>query len=152
MRLQLNYEEAVGRVNYVANVVVGLHLALIVLDVSVLASSLPNVYVSDPGANCGARYLAGYASHYILQSGLMVILAALISSVYWGWITLKKLTNTVIGYTGQGFYYATFCALGIPSLFFFISAGSQLTRLGNPPKLPDNFQTTHVCPALPYLP
>jgi len=148
----LNYEDAARRVRGAANAVAGAHLALIVLDVSVLASSLPNVYVSDVAANCGARYLAGYAAHSIVQSGLMAIAALTISVAYSGWITGRKLTDTLVGYIGQSFHGAVLFALGILSLCFFLSAGSQLARLGNPPQLPDSFQKTHVCPALPYLP
>jgi hypothetical protein len=48
----MNYEEVVKRVRRGAIAVSSAYLALNVLDVSVMTSSLPNIYVSDLAANC----------------------------------------------------------------------------------------------------
>lgn len=143
----MNYEDADGLIRRTATAVASAHIALIVLDVSVLASSLPNVYVSDLAANCGARNLAAFSSHYILVSGLFAISAIFITLAYSGFIWVRQIANTLVKSVGQSFLLVTFLALGFVSLAFFASAGRQLERLGYPPHLPPDFEKTHVCPA-----
>jgi hypothetical protein len=72
--------------------------------------------------------------------------------MYSGWISGRKLTFMVVGEVGRAFHVATISSLGIISLFFFLSAASQLGRLGSPPRLPESFEKTHVCPVLPETP
>ena len=148
----MNYESASRTVKQSATAVASAHLALIVLNVSVMSSSLPNAYVSDPAANCGARYLVNVAAHNVLQAGLFAIAALVIALMYSGWISGRKLTFMVVGEVGRAFHVATISSLGIISLFLFLSAASQLGRLGSPPRLPESFEKTHVCPVLPETP
>jgi hypothetical protein len=144
----MNYEKTTKFVSRTATAIVGAHLALIALEVSVMAGSLPNVYVSDSAASCGARNLVSYSAHNILLSGLFAIAAIFIWFVYSAWIEMKDLTFTVVGYTGQTFLFITVCALGITSVAFFLLAWSQLVTLGNPPRIPPASEKTQACPAL----
>lgn len=144
----MNYEEAVKIVRRSAVAVSSAYLALIVLDVTIMASSLPYVYVSDPAANCGARYLVSFASHYIFQSGLSTLAAAAIAQLYSGWISGRKLSYTLVGPWGKATLSAVTLAFGLLSIYFFASAGRQLMMLGDPPRLPGNFDKTHLC--LPF--
>ena len=146
--LTMNYEEAVKIVRRSAVAVSSAYLALIVLDVTIMASSLPYVYVSDPAANCGARYLVSFASHYIFQSGLSTLAAAAIAQLYSGWISGRKLSYTLVGPWGKATLSAVTLAFGLLSIYFFASAGRQLMMLGDPPRLPGNFDKTHLC--LPF--
>ncbi len=141
----MNYESAVKSVRTGAIAVSGAWLALIVLDASVMASSLPNVYVSDPAANCGARYLLHYAAHAILRSGLAVLATAAIAQLYSSWISSRQLTYVIVGEWGKMTLQAVTLAFGMLAIYFFATAGSQLMTLGSPPYLPADFAKTHVC-------
>ena len=103
----MNYESASRTVKQSATAVASAHLGLIVLNVSVMSSSLPNVYVSDLAANCGARYLVNVAAHNVLQAGLFAIAALVIALMYSGWISGRKLTFKVVGDVGMAFHVAT---------------------------------------------
>jgi hypothetical protein len=141
----MNYESAVRNVTRSATAVSGAHLALIVLEVSVMSSSLPNVYVADTAATCGARFLAGFSAHNIVKSGVCAILALVIALGYRSWISARSLTFTVMRSVGQSFHIATISSLGILSIAFFVFAASQLSILGDPPPVAKDFDKTHVC-------
>lgn len=147
----MKYEDADKIVRKSAIAAASAHLALMVLDASVLASSLPNIYVSDPAANCGARNLAAFAAHYILMSGLLVIAAYLISVIYSGLVFVLGIAGTSMTHLGWGVLFGVVCITGFISLAFFLSAADQLGRLGNLPPLPKDFDKTHACPTLTYL-
>ena len=144
----MNYEAAGKKIGQAAVAVSGAHLALIVLDVAVLSAGLPNVYVSDAAASCGARFLVRFTSHHILQSGLIAFAALALSVLYTSWIEVRRLSKVSMGDIGMVAYRALFSIQGVLSLTFFVSAITQLGILGNPPALPADFEKNHVCNVL----
>ena len=130
----MNYESASRTVKQSATAVASAHLALIVLNVSVMSSSLPNAYVSDPAANCGARYLVNVAAHNVLQAGLFAIAALVIALIFR--LDLRKKTDLYGRWRG---------GKGVPRcnhLFtrdhfaFLLSFGRQSTRKARKPSSP----------------
>ena len=145
----MNYEQAVKIVKRSAIAVSSAYLALIALDASVMASSLPYVYVTDHAANCGARFLVKFTSHCILRSGLLTIVALAVAQLYSGWISGRKLTFTIVGDFGKATLSAVTLVFGLLSIIFFLSPANQLLILGNPPYLTDHFTTGTPCPNFP---
>lgn len=141
----MNYDQAVSGVRKGALAVSGGYLALIVLDVTVMASALPSVYVTEPAASCGARFLVRFAAHYIYTSGFAVLGAAALAQLYSMWIEGRKLTYTLMGFWGKTWLQAVTLVYGALSLYFLATAAHQLFVLGNPPVLPADFAKTHAC-------
>jgi hypothetical protein len=144
----MQYASAVKFIRSAAIAVSTAHLALIVLDVSVMASSLPYVYVSDPLANCGARFLVHYASGFILESGAMAFIALVVAQLYTGWARARNLGPNEIGTWGQAALTAATFAYGFLAVAFFLSALGQVTTLRNPPPLPKDPKNIQACIAL----
>jgi hypothetical protein len=141
----VTYKVAERSLRSAALAVASAHLALILLDVSVMTSALPNVYVDDLGANCGARFLTHFASGHVLASGGFASAALLITGVYSAFVRAHRLGDAQLGTIGHSLATALYFALGVMSLAFFISAVSQVTILRNPPELPRNPTDLSMC-------
>ncbi len=107
---------------------IGAYLGLFIVEISVAASSLPYVYVSDPRANCGARFLVYFSVTQMLTSGgllfgLSVNLMASQAPPLRSWMEQLR----------QAFHFGV---AALAALLFFGMALNQLVTLRTPPPLP----------------
>jgi hypothetical protein len=137
---QKSYERAQEWLMSGAKTLVGAYVGLLALDVSVIASSLPYIYVNDDKANCGARFLVHYGAHCVTECGCLAMLTIGAAVALIGFIEEERKPNSKLPLNWL-FIYIT--ALGVLGVAFLIAVSSQIETLGNPPPLPDSLPRLH---------
>lgn len=105
------------------------YIALFLVEITVAASSLPSVYLSDERASCGARFLVYYAvGKMFFSGGMMFLLSA--NTVF---SEAPRLKPPWLDDIRQGLHFAVAAAA---VFIFFGTAFSQLTTFRVPPPAP----------------
>jgi hypothetical protein len=116
-----------------AKTLVGAYVGLLALDVSVVASSLPYIYVTDDRANCGARFLVHYGTASIEECGCFALLTMAAALALIHFYDEEKKPNTRLPVNWLFGYSIVFFVLAFA---FVIEVTNQTQALGNPPILP----------------
>ena len=124
-----------------SNTAFAAYLGLFLVEVSVAASSLPYVYVSDPRANCGARFLVYFSVGKMLFSGGMLFALAINRFLS----DLPQLPRRYEPFR----QLAHLAIISFLTLVFFLLALNQLLVFRRPPPVPPDLRNCEAMGAAP---
>jgi hypothetical protein len=134
---------------YYIRMMVAAGAGLLALHIAVAASVIPNVYVNDPMANCGARLILGrFGSDVYTIAGLMAATAFVWGIYRWFWILPPLPPETKLDRWGKQIFAALIGAFILTSLFYdgLISI-SDIEFLRKPPVVERN---ATICPGVDW--
>jgi hypothetical protein len=122
-----------------------LYIGILAIEVGVAASALPNVYVADVGASCGARFIVHFAVKNLVTAGVAIIVLVALGGLFEIGAAFLKQHETRVRSWFELICIGAIMIFGFPTIFFFIFVASQTAVLLNPPSLPSNPQDIKAC-------
>jgi hypothetical protein len=151
MKHQLNTEQRLDQLRKTTRTAIGFHVALLGLEVAVIASALPYVYSPDAPQSCGARFLVHYTFGNIQTSALTAFVLVYIPRIYA--VLFEQVLNSFrvleLALEDDKIISVVFNApAAIAILVFLVVTVGQIATLRNPPPLPFNVHDMNACNAM----